>query len=131
MAEELKEKKEIFLSEMADKLLSIYRDMSDLRYFTKESLNVDKVDNIQTTLVELKVMAEEAGESAKAKLLDTMELRFSILHTIGIVDDPDKFADKASGAFAVLEAILLILDGTIPKNRGKIMELIEKREEQF
>jgi hypothetical protein len=52
------------------------------------------------------------------------------LHTVGIIDDRERFQREARHAFDLLEMALLCMDSTVKKNQGRIMAIKQQEREQ-
>ncbi|NMB47840.1 hypothetical protein GYA13_00110 [Candidatus Kuenenbacteria bacterium] len=99
--------------QIALSLKEIYDGMSNKSFFTRETLNGESIDKICQTLESLKKTAEETNDQTLAEVLNRLNLNFFQLNTIGIVDHPEKFTDKAATAFELLETVLLLMDKQI------------------
>ncbi len=122
---------EAFLEKISDELMRIHTGLSEYNVFTRELLNHDQVDVICNKLDQLSKEAKDIGEDAKVALLSNLSMHFYVLHTVGVVENPEKFSNEAARAFTLLETILLTLDGFVAKNRGKILKIISEREGRY
>jgi len=129
MATERASEVDTFLEEMDDELTIIYRELSTKRLLTSESLPSAQIDRIIQILDALSDKAKSLGFESKAQMLRRLYLRFYLLNTQGVSDNPDRFPDEAANAFEQLETALLALDGMVEKNRGRILQLINLQSE--
>lgn len=121
---------EILNEHISDTLLDIHTQLRSIRS-TPEVLNDVVVDSIVSKLEALENSAINAGDEAKKIMFSTLGTQFYSLRTIGIVDDRKKFESEAAHAFELLEMALLGMDGTVQKNKGKIVAAIQEEKERY
>jgi len=110
--------------QMSDTLLKI-REQLGAMYLSRNVLTEDIAEDISRQIGKLEEIADRIGDKIKKEVLFTLRVKIDSLHTIGIVDEPRTFERQAGNFIDLLEMVLLCTDGTVQRNKGKILNLIE------
>ncbi len=111
---------------IGQELLKIHSELEGIGILMPETLTNDKTESIQKTLDELEQEANMMSQPAIAEVLSGLRVDFYTLHTIGTVDDTEKFQRQAAFIFDKLETVLLML----PSTSGEVLENIKKQRER-
>lgn len=117
---------ENFEAELSDTLLDIYESLNHIQRLSVETITPEKVDEIMRQLDSLGQEAEKQGNQATQEMLSKLCVHFYLLNTVGVIDDRDKFENQAVHAIQLLEMILLSIDGSVAKNKGRILTSFEQ-----
>ncbi len=121
---------EAFRASLSDGLLEIDSLLQNTRYFTKELFPRERIEAINATLQRLAKEAKDVGESSKARMLESIDIAFYGLLTVGIADDKDRFEQEAFRASSMIEVAVLALDDLSSKNKGKALRARQERERE-
>ena len=116
--------KEIFNESLRAELFKIFSDLNEIIYFTPETISNDTVDKISTKLQKLAKDAAAVAEHEKEEILKQIESAFYILHTIGVVDNRERFGSEVGRAIQLVEVALLAFGGPTGK---KVLDTIKER----
>jgi hypothetical protein len=113
---------ELFKEHMTTTLSRIYDELHLIGTFMQETLTHEHIDRITAVLGPLAERAKGLGDRAKSEVLSKLEMSFYFLSTVGIHDNDEKFREKSTHAFDLLEIALLSMGGSAAE---QIMDNIE------
>jgi|SRR3989344_2013501 len=120
---------ETFQRKVETELPKIYDQLNQIGlYFLPETLTPEIVQTIQDTLDKLGQEAKSLNQLALAEVLTQLNLNFYILHTIGTVENQEKFAREASLVYSQLETVLLMMPTT---SAATLQNIEQRRERQY
>ena len=116
-----------FRQKFSSELLRIHGELDGLSFFTPEILTDEKTKVIEATVDSLTKEAKAMGQLPIAEILADLEISFYSLHTIGTVDNLDKFQTLAGHILDKIETILLM----IPSTSEAVLKSIHERQAKY
>lgn len=113
---------EEFNRRLGQELLQVHQELSNLGVFIPESLNHEVSKRIVEVVAALAREASDLSQPALAEVLSSLEIGFHSLHTIGVVDNLEKFQQEAWHAVDKLETVLLMTPSTCEETLARIKE---------
>ncbi len=115
-----------FNQKVEQKLLEVYKGVSQLGFLSPETLSHEKTEGIEVLLGSLEREAESLSQPVMTEILGSLRVRFYSLHTVGTVDKLEKFQQEASFALQQLETVLLMM----PSTSREVLESIQRERDR-